>query len=147
MTTSVRNFNKIDLKELSRSDVRPVMGRKKMHVMAEIDGMFSKKGTTLMCKPCQIVHLDVKSLMNHIKNSHADLLGYGSRTAKWKARRSLLSCLQRICDPSLQIELVAISSEKERKMFMKKDQSNIYEDAAYLVSKLVSPTTAQHGKK
>ena len=133
MATTAKNFNKIDLKELSRSDVHPVMGRQRqLQDRAKTKGMFSKTGTTLMCEPCQIVHLDEKSLMNHIENSHADLLGSGSKNAKRKAKNRIKFCLERICDPSLQVEMVVISNQKERKKVMKEDENNIYEDAAFL---------------
>ena len=51
-----------------------------------------------------------------------------------------------MCDPSLQIEFVLISSET-RKKFMKDNHRNIYEEAAHLVSGLVSPMTDQDGKR
>ena len=155
MQTSVKNFNKIDLKELSRDDVQPNMGRKQLWVMAKLDGMFSKKGTMLTCKPCQFVTPDVASMMNHIKDSHADLLAEvlsgGNMYDSWSwanhnAKKTIRTCLEQMCDPSLEIEDVVISSET-RKKFMKEDESNIYEEAANLVSKVIDVRTSKVGKR
>ena len=103
-SSSVRNFNKIDLKELSIDDVEPGMGRRQLLVMAEVNRMFSKKGTLLMCKPCRIVHSDVKSMMNHIKDSHADLLTGGSGPkAKHKAKRTIRTRLYKLINTTTMI--------------------------------------------
>ena len=50
----MKNFNKLDLKELSRGDVHPNMGQKQLKVMEEMDGIFSKKGTVLPANPASL---------------------------------------------------------------------------------------------
>ena len=144
----MKNFNKLDLKELSRGDVHPNMGRKQLKVMEEMDGIFSKKGTVFTCKPCQFVTPDVRSMMNHIKNNHADLLS-GNDSWSWtkfNAKKTIRTCLEQMCDPSLQIEDVVIPNDT-RKKFTKEKESNIYEEAATLVSKVIDVRTSQAGKR
>ena len=111
LQTSVKNFNKIDLKELRGGDVyQGVTCHKQLKVMAEMKRMFSKKGTIFKCKPCQVVRSDLTSMINHINGSHADLLSGKSRKqqGKFNVKKKIRIYLERMCDPSLQIEEVVI---------------------------------------
>ena len=145
MRTSVKNFNKIDLKELSTEDVHVhrLLWTGVPGSLVDMTKMFSKKGTTLTCKPCGIIHPDATSATSHIFASHANLLSGDSSqlSAKFKAirRKAIRTGLGRLCDPSLLIEEVTISRKFEKEL-VKASQRNIYEEAAYLVSHLVHPT-------
>ena len=144
LQTSVKNFNKIDLKELRGGDVyQGATCHKQLKVMAEMKRMFSKKGTIFKCKPCQFVRSDLTNMINHINGSHADLLSGKSRKqqGKFNVKKKIRICLERMCDPSLQIP-------GNMRKFVKENESNIYEEAAsYLVSKLIQLTRAQVGKR
>ena len=149
LQTSVKNFNKIALKELRGGDVyQGVTCHKQLKVMAEMKRMFSKKGNMFKCKPCQLVRSDLTNMINHINGSHADLLSGKSRKqqGKFNVKKKIRICLERMCDPSLQIEEVVIPGNMRK--FVKENESNIYEEAAsYLVSKLIHLTGAQVGKR
>ena len=150
LPTSIKYFNKIDLKELSTEDVRPLLWTGVPGSLEDVTKLFSKKDTTLTCQTCGIVHLDVTSATTHVFASHANLLtgDSGQISGKWRTTRkkAIKDGLGRLCDPRLLIEQVTISRKLEKEL-ARYSQRSIYEEAAYLVSNLVHANTRGSNKK
>ena len=135
----LHEFNKIDLKELKLDEVcewKSKTEQKHSQTWTKVSEMFSKKGTSFICNPCQTVHTHVKSALKHIVTIHAKdgwegwKGGPGSSQAK--------NCLVHMCDPSLVFQKVRILNEETMRKYLKSEETNIYEKAAELLSNVVS---------
>ena len=70
----LHEFNKIDLKELKLDEVcewKSKTEQKHSQTWTKVSEMFSKKGTSFICNPCQTVHTHVQSALKHIVTIHA----------------------------------------------------------------------------
>lgn len=129
LTSSRRDFNKINLKELGLNDVKVVgaaWGRRIFaltQLPSLIREMIRKKGAIFRCNTCRTTHADVASVENHISINHADMLTRLFKLANAdRVRRAIKNLLRRMCDPGLVIEEVLIKNPDLKKKYSAKNQ-------------------------
>jgi len=158
LSSSEKQFNKINLKKLGLNDVKEVWPMtKKARYLAQtqlpgfISGLISKKGSTFRCNTCETVHADAATVRSHITTKHADMLVKSGAYEDPRSDERLISTaiaqlLRRMCNPSLLIEQVVITNntlKQLRKMDSDKNhQINIYQRAADLLIALIQPGRA-----
>ena len=159
LVSSKKEFNKINLKELKLNDVMAVrpFTKKQMRIFAHtqlsgfISGLISKRGSTFRCNTCHTVHADAASVKSHINIKHGDMLVKSgayehSRCNDKIIGRAISQLLKKICDPSLLIEQVVITSnmwkQVRKRDSVENHQINVYQRAADLLAALIQPGRA-----
>ena len=133
---NLKDFNKIDLKELKLDEVRILkeQGEKRgERAWVEVSEMFRKKGNTFLCNSCNTIHPNVESALNHLYISHPES-GFLMSNKNQKLAKA---CLSNMCDPSLIFQHVAILDLETKKKYLKSHEINIYESAVELLSNVV----------
>ena len=139
---NLKDFNKVDLKELKLDEVRILQGKwekKGKQAWVKVSEMFRKKGTTFLCNSCNTIHPNVERALSHIDAGHPESRFLMSK----KNQRIAKSCLRYMCDPSMMFQHVEILDLETRKKYLKTQESNIYESAAELLSNMVDVKWAQ----
>ena len=161
LATSAKDFNKVNLKELSLDDAKPtnnIVGKKALkkmkggemiatQVQTLVTELMSKKGTVFTCDPCRKKFPGVPTVLDHIETIHASMVNQirvaedtGEKAAKKnkkKLRQMLKVGLHKICDPNLQIEQVMVTNPDVKAQRKGESGKNTFQMAADLLSSLI----------